>query len=502
MSVKNRPTEFPQPKAYIRLGKHVNSDQKWNDVKFYPYTKPGVDPVFAVVGGRDVVVCRPTLDKNEPIQILRWFSDPELGQSEEDDFFTVDWSKDADTGDPLLLVSGKNPKIKILNVRADKLERTLIGHGDAVNHVEVSPQNPSIVASVGRDHSVRIWNLDKKYEKNPCCVICVGHQWDIQSTGFHQNGRYLLTGGMDEMINLWALPELPNAHTGTDTVTRIDFPHFASTEIHGEGVDCTKFYGDLILSKSASNNKIVLWRIAGFNSNVPIPGPSAAPPHIPTPGLFTWSAFSDSKHGAFERLRTFDIPNTEWYFMRFSLFHQPFKRPLLAIGNAGSKIYFWDMQRLEEGETLQEREGTVSRESSGNSLPPDTHAGVSYPSRVRASLKPGVARPVPKRKASYPYSAQARESSTASAASTNVGSEFSVSTSAPSRLSHPPPLARGSKGPKVDIGADPFWPIPPHKSFMMPKVQYTHRQVAWSVGGEWCVASGEQGMIGLYRRWE
>ena len=31
----------------------------WYDVKFYPYTPAGVDPVFAVVGDRDV--CPPLL---------------------------------------------------------------------------------------------------------------------------------------------------------------------------------------------------------------------------------------------------------------------------------------------------------------------------------------------------------------------------------------------------------------------------------------------------------
>ncbi|KAL9116992.1 MAG: hypothetical protein Q9187_006475, partial [Circinaria calcarea] len=34
--------------------------------------------------------------------------------------------------------------------------------------------------------------------------------------------------------------------------------------------------------------------------------------------------------------------------MRFSLFVKPPKRPILVIGNEKSKVYFWDLQSLEE----------------------------------------------------------------------------------------------------------------------------------------------------------
>jgi polycomb protein EED len=38
--------------------------------------------------------------------------------------------------------------------------------------------------------------------------------------------------------------------------------------------------------------------------------------------------------------------------LRFGLFHEPGKRPILAMGNERSKIYFWDLQKCEEGEDV------------------------------------------------------------------------------------------------------------------------------------------------------
>ncbi|MCJ1378345.1 hypothetical protein MMC17_001442 [Xylographa soralifera] len=43
--------------------------------QFYPYTLPGVDPVFATVGKRETIVCRPRTGDESGIDIIRWFKD-------------------------------------------------------------------------------------------------------------------------------------------------------------------------------------------------------------------------------------------------------------------------------------------------------------------------------------------------------------------------------------------------------------------------------------------
>ncbi|KAG9385665.1 hypothetical protein A1F94_002415 [Pyrenophora tritici-repentis] len=68
-----RPLTTPQAHTKSSLG-----TTQLYDVEFYPYTAPGVDPVFAVCGGPFTIICRCVLGKNDTIEILRWFEDEEI----------------------------------------------------------------------------------------------------------------------------------------------------------------------------------------------------------------------------------------------------------------------------------------------------------------------------------------------------------------------------------------------------------------------------------------
>jgi len=140
------------------------------DVQFYPYTPPGVDPVFAVTGRANVGVlfidscldiaksfrpsyvdllhlpprastcfdgsrmkmCVDFLDV--PYQILQaglcahvtiYTTNIPKPEATKDGLNSLAWSQDPDTGDPLVCVSGHDPKIKVLNVRKDELVRVI-----------------------------------------------------------------------------------------------------------------------------------------------------------------------------------------------------------------------------------------------------------------------------------------------------------------------------------------------------------------------------------------
>ena len=92
-----------------------------------------------------------------------------------------------------------------------------------VNDLAVSSVTPHVLASGSEDYTVRIWCLDPKYEKQPCAVICAGglgeghkeavltivcrremlfYPANAQIQAWHRTGRYLLSGGMDTVINM------------------------------------------------------------------------------------------------------------------------------------------------------------------------------------------------------------------------------------------------------------------------------------------------------------
>ncbi|KAF2489319.1 WD40 repeat-like protein [Lophium mytilinum] len=475
----HHPADLPSLRSTVRLGGR-DSDIKtpWFDAKFYPYTPPGVDPVFAVVGDRDTVVCRCVLEKGNSIEVLLWFKDEE--EAEEWTLNSLEWAQ-AENGDPLICITGSVAKIKVLNVKTGELETTLTGHGALINDLAISPLNPRILASGSMDHSIRIWSLDPSHKKNPTMVKCGGggHKEGILAVGFHRNGRYLLSGGMDTMVNLWVLPELPNNTAGTDKTTLVHYPHFSTTEIHTDFVDCIRFYGDLIISRSAKENKILLWRIDGFNSDDPFPAPSEAP--IPP---FSSAHVSHTKHqtqntdssgtrsawpGRFQRLLQFDAPLTTLFYMRFGLFHELGHSPILAMGNEKSRIFFWDLKRLESGDV-----GRVSTKVKSKSK--------------KGKEKESLARV---REESIAESATSGASEATSAQASSLGS-FSVSGKGKGKAAVGPGTAKA-------IG-DPFFPIPAHKSVVVPKVNFATRQIAWSRGGEWCVVVGDCAMICLFQR--
>ncbi|MCJ1415906.1 hypothetical protein MMC32_002241 [Xylographa parallela] len=460
---------FPTIKSIARINSldRKHEATQFFDCQFYPYTVPGVDPVFATVGKHETIVCRPRTGDELGVDVVRWFKDDDENNS-------CAWSQDLATGDPLLCVAGQPPNIKILNVRTGELVQTLIGHGKEINDLAVSPLSPAILASASMDYTVRFWSLDATHEQQPCMLICggEGHKEGLLTLAFHPSGRYLLTGGMDCVVNLWTIPDLPNDATGTDKPTIIHYPHFSSSAVHTDFIDCVAWYHDLILSKCANENMIVLWRIEGFDSSSTPPSPSSAPTtHEFRP---TRSAFG----GTYQRLFQFEALETTPFYMRFSLFCQQDKRPILVIGNEKSKVFFWDLQSLEEWE--------------GSSKDADENNDNRF--KIPRAKK-GIARKILSKQ---------RESSIASTTTTTTNTGSSVdpnslvnSTSLNTTDENVEGNSRATQKFAVD---DPFRTLIPHRTHVVPRVTFASRQIAWSVGGEWMVVVGDQGMIALFTR--
>jgi polycomb protein EED len=281
-----------------------------------------------------------------------------LGKDSYQSFYSLAWIRDAKTGEPLLLFSGMVPKIHVYNVAKKKYVKSLTGHGSGIQEIVPHPTLPSIFATCSEDNEVRVWNLDSKFEDSWCAVIChgeFGHTSTVHSIAFTKNGRYLMSGGRDTWIHMWALPEanelvqLPKEKAKSK---RIYYPHFSSADVHADNIDCIRFYGDLIFSRSVGY-KITCWRIDGFSSDDPTPDP----PTKQIPGKRTRSAFGTG----FVVLYTFNhmIGDPQaFYYHRFSIFSGPGYEPVIAMGDLGrTTLHFWDLKKLEGDRETSEFSG-------------------------------------------------------------------------------------------------------------------------------------------------
>ncbi|KAK3678276.1 hypothetical protein LTR78_001571 [Recurvomyces mirabilis] len=390
---------------------------------------------------------------------------------------SVTWAKNPETGKPLLCAAGEAPKqIHVFDIEIITNVRTLVGHGGAINDLSTSPTNPSLIVSASADYTVRLWSLDPKHKDQPCLAIFAGegHRQTILACHFHANGRWMLTAGLDTAVCLWYVPGLEELETGRvidghPAPKTIYYPHFHSTEVHANYVDCVVFYGDLILSRAAKDqghgNEILLWKIEGFDSEL---DPPTDPP-IPGPGIYSRSSFPHEKGSrGFQRLLTFDMPYTTRFYLRFGLLQQPDMRPILAMGNEQSKFLFWDLQKLEEGydpseEKMKKSRGRKSRGGAANAV---NQTNLSRMGELRKNSGPG----------------SDIMGVTPEASSTSV--------------SVPPER-------KYDLG-DSFMPLKAHRSIVantdVVGNHFATAQIAWSPDGAWMIGVGDHGMMCMFHR--
>lgn len=162
---------------------------------------------------------------------------------------------------------------------------------------------------------------------------------------FHGNGRWLLSGAADHVVNLWLVPDLEDFSKDADDPFVIHFPHFSTSQIHTNYVDSLCFHHDLIVSKCANDDKVVLWKITGFSSADRPPEYHACPTkHERAP---TISAFGPG----YERLMQLRHSKLRPYFMRFGFVNTHDDRAMLALGMADGEVSFWDLSRLDEHES-------------------------------------------------------------------------------------------------------------------------------------------------------
>ncbi|KAK9771284.1 hypothetical protein SCAR479_12017 [Seiridium cardinale] len=487
-AISNDEWDLPRLKASIGFEEDVrytssqDQDTEFFDVKFYPYHDPKETPIFAAVSKKHIVIYRLSSTAGTPIELIQVLRDDDEGAIN----CSCTWSKDSETEIPWLCVAGWDARIKVYDVVHGVLVKTLVGHGAEINDLATCPTNHYLIASASQDTTVRIWSLDSIDEEQPCLAILggEGHSSGLLTTAFHDTGRYVLSAGHDNCVCMWTLPDLserPRDKTPPPPVV-VHYPHFFTSEVHSGIVDCVAFYGDLILSRACHEDIIVLWRIEGFSSRDAPPTPSSAPTTSDTERL-TRSAFVPTTASAapqYTRMIQFHTPGSgHQFYMRFKLYHNEHKHPVLAFCNAHSTILFWDLARL-----------TGFHEF---------HTSLNTPGRDTHAQRPSWLQPViPRQKADAVSKLRDNAEDRDSLASGRTGSDVDPTSSLSNHYNQETLESWHNKYDVTRVDEA----IRAHSQSAITIKDFIGRQVAWSPLGDWCVVVGSKNLAVILARWQ
>ncbi|KAJ1331902.1 polycomb protein EED [Microdochium nivale] len=486
---------FEDDFQYLQLD---DQDTEFFDVKFYPYGDPAHDPIFAAVSKKHIVIYRLCNTSQPPYELVQLIRD-----DDEDALnCTCTWTKDPETEIPFLCVAGRDAKIKVYDVIHGKLVRVLVGHGGEINDLSTCPTNFLLIASASDDTTVRIWSLDPADEDQPCVCLLAGegHSSGLLTVAFHNNGRYVLSAGHDNIVCMWTLPDLPKASREKQppVPVLVHYPHFFTSEVHSGIVDCVAFFGDLVMSRACHEDIIVLWQIDGFSSDDPPPTPLEAPTTSDTERL-TRSAFVPTTASQYTRLIQFHTPGCGFqFYMRFKIFHDDKKHPVLAFGSAHSEIFFWDLARLITYHDFMDDYNDPDRDRTRRLVRPP------WLQSVKSKARPGT-----------DLLNRVKEGSDKDSVVSGRTGSMDVDTAAPAagaKSAVPTGTAAAAEVPMLPETLEAWASkydtthvedaIKAHSTSKITVRDFVGRQVAWSTAGDWCVVVGSKNLAIILRRWE
>jgi len=286
--------------------------------------QPEGPTLFATVGGRRVSVYR--AEKNGDTKLLQTYEDP----APEEMFYTCAWSYDPlNKGVPILAAAGLRGIIRLYKVDTYSCGKHFVGHGGAINEIQFHPGDPYLLFSGSKDHTIRIWNTKTEH------CVCIfggveGHRDQVLSIDLGFSGDQLISCGMDHAVKIWhtTTEKLKSAirlshkfdstkNTKPFPTELCHFPDYSTRDIHRDYIDCCRWYGNFIISKS-TDQYINVWKPGEFD-NLPL----------------------QKKDKKASEIHKFEYDNVgEMWYVKFAM--DP-RRKILAIGNQKGKLFLWDL---------------------------------------------------------------------------------------------------------------------------------------------------------------
>lgn len=298
-------------------------------VSFNQFMGENEPQMFATVGSNRATIYE--CCENGYIKLLQAYEDPDQDET----FYTCAWSLDTTTGHPILAFTGSRGVIRVFNIITKQCAKHYHGHGDAVNELKFHPTKLNLLLSASKDHSLRLWNIKTD------TLVCVfggvdGHRDEVLSCDFDITGTKLVSCGMDHSLKIWRLdqPIIQLAIEGSEKydaakidkpfpTIHIHYPYFTTRDIHRNYVDCVKWYGDFLLSKSCENH-LVCWKPGFVESDID-----------------TLKLMEKTNVTILSRLQ---YQHCEIWYMRFAM---DLRQRFLALGNQYGKTFVWDLERMD-----------------------------------------------------------------------------------------------------------------------------------------------------------
>lgn len=202
-----------------------------------------------------LVICGGSLLKSydvdlsyEPVNTFRFPQNKKLN--------TLALTTSKDEEDIYCVVAGDVPVIYAINLLEGKELNHFIGHRNEIYDLVFHPKKKEILLSSSKDCTVRLWNI-LKGEQISIFGGPDSHQAEVLSVDWHCEGSLFVSGSVDNCIKIYEINEaieekIQLSLEGKKKVkTHIkNKPLFSCSEVHNNYVDCVKFNGNFIISKS------------------------------------------------------------------------------------------------------------------------------------------------------------------------------------------------------------------------------------------------------------